>query len=161
MSIDETLEIALKQMVINATSNDEYNAGIILFNINTIEKNFYFDNLKDILNKFENLSFPDQDILNIIFEDKVEYISQIYNFQTNIPIYQFEHINFYSKEFLEDYNKAINNPKLIHFAGEEKPWTKPNLLFYEKFWKEAAIQHILMKLSALQLHRFRSLHIRM
>lgn len=27
-SIDETLEIALRQMVVNATSNDEYNAGI-------------------------------------------------------------------------------------------------------------------------------------
>ena len=118
-------------------SYNYFNSGVILFNLRNINNKKYFNDLIFNLNKFEKLLFPDQDILNVIFQDNVKYISLKWNFQINIHLYQQENLFNYDKSFLDDYFKAKNQPSIIHYAGTEKPWHNPALFLHDKFWQMA------------------------
>lgn len=114
-----------------------FNSGVILFNLSKIDNEKYFESLTLNLKNHRNLLFPDQDLLNIIFQDKVKYVSQVWNFQVNIQIYQQAHLPYYEQEYLNDYLAAKANPIIIHYSGSEKPWQNPFLFLHYKFWEIA------------------------
>ena len=58
--------------------------------INLLNKNFYH--------------YPDQDVINIVFKDKIKYLSNIYNSTETTGM--------------------VNNAKIIHYIRERKGWIK-------------------------------------
>ena len=114
-----------------------FNAGVILYNIKNIDQNDYNARLYSVFNSLNNLWFLDQDILNIIFENNVKFLSLKYNFQLNIPIYLFSHFNSYEKFFIDDFILSEQEPIILHFSMSEKPWNYPEKLYSERFWSYA------------------------
>lgn len=101
---DEFVLIKDKESLNIKKTTPYFNSGVILFNTKEWIKN-------DILTKFINLInkrkyyYPDQDVLNIILEDKVQFLTKQFNCfcQENIPI--------------------LKDAIFVHYAGYPKPWS--------------------------------------
>ena len=117
--------------------NKYFNSGVLLFNLEKLDKEKFFNTCINILNILKEPFFPDQDVFNYIFKNSVLYLDNKYNVSWNC-------IHFWkdSKKTLppETYNKYVENlkhPKIFHYAGEYKPWKQPELLYSEYFWQYA------------------------
>ena len=114
-----------------------FQAGVILFNLEEFRKRY---KTKDMLQfaasyKWELL---DQDVLNYIAQGSVKYVDSEWNVMTDwagIRISQI--IALAPKRMNADYLKARKNPKIIHYAGPDKPWHQPYADKAEYFWKHA------------------------
>ncbi|MDR3125371.1 MAG: glycosyltransferase family 8 protein [Endomicrobium sp.] len=91
--------------------NEHYiNSGVLLLNLRKLKS----DNMdKSWIQLAEKESFPfhDQDIINLTCKGKITFLPTEYNF-------------------------SVDNAKIIHFAGSNKPWifSKNNLKFTELWW---------------------------
>ncbi|MGN0544685.1 MAG: glycosyltransferase family 8 protein [Acutalibacteraceae bacterium] len=87
-----------------------FNSGVILFNLDTIRahwtKESFLEQIRDISG--EKLIYPDQDMLNLIFEKDKLILPDIWNYQ----------IRSWSDITLD----VIENVAIIHFVGQIKPW---------------------------------------
>lgn len=95
---------------LNLTQNAKYyNSGVLLLNLKKMKHI-----LKDIdISEFllcsnTELIFPDQDMINILFQNQIIEVDKTYNYMINLT----ERKSGYSK---------IKNPKIIHYVLE-KPW---------------------------------------
>ncbi|HEK0447923.1 TPA: hypothetical protein SMO97_001102 [Proteus mirabilis] len=110
-------------------NNTEYyfNSGVMLINTEEWKSN-------KILEKFlikideSNYKYPDQDVLNILLENKILYLDGKYN------------------RFIENVRKN-DNTTLIHYTGTPKPWKawyNNDDFFYRYFiispWKEESLE---------------------
>ena len=104
-----------------------YNAGVMLINLKLLRK-FYCG--KDILNFMTStkihLEFADQDVLNLMFYDR---ITQLDTIKYNLDLKQLN-------RFKLSPSWARHNAAIIHFDGRDKPW-KPGCknvlkMFYEE-----------------------------
>ena len=74
------------------------------------------------------MRFPDQDLLNIALKDHVLEIDHQWNlFVGCLDL-------FYPAEVQKF---ILKNPKIIHWAGREKPWKYPEIALSDYFWKYA------------------------
>jgi len=105
------------------------NAGFIIMNSKEFRNRFTSDYL---LNLAQNAkyNFHDQDLLNIIAKDSIFVLNQEFNFfNTNWDI------SHAPKELIEEYYRAKENPKIIHYTTT-KPWkAELNPPFFHLFWK--------------------------
>ena len=113
-----------------------FNSGVIRFNISNINLDAYIDKFKSAM-LIENLLFPDQDILNVIFKDDVKYLSWKWNFQYRELEFNKHFKEDILPEFREDILDALACPCVIHYTGSKKPWDAPDAWFSEVFWKYA------------------------
>ena len=78
-------------------------------------------------------SYPDQDMLNILFKNDTKYLPEQYNWRNWKEA---------EKELIKD-----NNVRIVHFTGEIKPWTEIGYCnLYHKFysrslWKNVPLSH--------------------
>ena len=86
-----------------------------------------------------NLFANDQDAINGALKKEILTISPTYNFY-NI-FYQYNY-NFFVRllkpiKYIDKdvYQDAVNNPTIIHYLGEERPWRKGNTHKYRKDYK--------------------------
>ena len=119
-----------------STPKAYFNSGLILFNIPQIDITEYIKRLKNILTIKEFL-FPDQDMLNKIFENNVKLISQSYNFCYGVLIWDKGYKNEISGGFKKDFLQALNNPKIIHYTSPKKPWDSVDEEMFNIFWQYA------------------------
>jgi len=87
---------------------------------------------KDIFKKALNLlmiedkyDFMDQDVLNIVLENHVKYISPKWNYSGFFAVSE-----LLGEKLIED------EPVIIHFTGREKPWNYMNINKYSFLYKE-------------------------
>lgn len=105
-------------MVIDAESDKEikrlnidkyFNAGVMLINLDYWRKNDIQNKLFDYAkNNKKIILWQDQDIVNVVLEDKIKEIDKIWNFQ----YFQYDDID----------SKTVPDCKIIHLAGRFKPW---------------------------------------
>ena len=115
---------------------DEYfNSGVILFNIPVIDEKIYLENLIFLLENQE-LMYPDQDILNIIFHNKVKFIGCEWNYCCNAVIDK-SYLEQITGQYREDFLSAKKNPKIIHYISHIKPWNSSGYDYSEVFWQNA------------------------
>ena len=81
------------------------NTGVLLINIDKYKKFITAKQIYNFINKISNiLLFQDQDVINMLFHNKIKIADNKYNYQIN-P------------------SKTIpQNPKLIHYSEKLKPW---------------------------------------
>ena len=104
-----------------------FNAGVLVFNVKKMKE---FDFYNKCLNCYKNnkniITLQDQDILNILLNNKCKFIPL--NWNANSRIYlddNFKRLNisfckkFYTKE---EEDNAKYNPYILHYTGEAKPW---------------------------------------
>ncbi len=87
-----------------------FNSGVLLMNLEKMRKDISKELLLSYIVRLQDkLLYPDQDILNTIYENKVKYNDYSeYNFQT------------FKKDKVS--NSQLKDAYTLHFVGEEKPW---------------------------------------
>ncbi len=110
-----------------------FQAGLILFNISQMSKENTFMTLIAAMRE-KRYWFLDQDIMNKVFYDRVLYLPPEWNvYHGNGNTHEF-FPNLCFSTYLE-FLSARNHPKLIHYAGENKPWNNSKVDFYDNFEK--------------------------
>lgn len=106
---------------------DYFNSGVILMNLPKIRKEFDQEKAFYLINEFKDrLVYPDQDILNILYEGDVKYADKmIYNYQVH---YNWKYEG--EQKFIEE------KVKILHYVGPVKPWGYQTYHFsYEYYWQ--------------------------
>ena len=86
----------------------------------------------------EKWELLDQDILNKLCEDKVKYVDMNWNVMIDYGDIRIKEIISLAPQWLNKmYMAARKNPYIVHYAGPEKPWHKPDIDFACNFWKYA------------------------
>lgn len=104
-----------------------FNSGVILMNLCKIRKEFDETRVLEIVNKFQDvLNYPDQDILNMIYENDVLFKDKDkYNYQIH-----------YDWPCSNEENHIDNNVVILHYVGPAKPWLYKSRHFsYKYYWK--------------------------
>lgn len=115
-------------------NRDYFNSGVIYANLKKWKDQNFINAAFDILlDKNNQLSFPDQDVLNIIFLNKVIFLERKFN-----AIYGIKQ-ELKNKDLLQ-YKKYITNDTiLIHYVGVTKPWNcwanYPSAQYFTEAWK--------------------------
>jgi len=110
-----------------------FNSGVLLFNISEINLDNYKQRFLKAIN-LETLYYPDQDMLNLIFNNRVKLVDWKWNLQYHIPIYHFKDIINMNKKEYEKYLNAFENPIIVHYTSPLKPWADSTQELSELFW---------------------------
>lgn len=103
--VEDKLSIKDKKIRLKKFNIKNYfNSGVMLLNLELIRKNNLFERL---LKESKYSKFMDQDVLNFVFNDKVIYLNDVYNYMPKNN--KFQKIN-------------DKNITILHFAGTIKPW---------------------------------------
>ncbi|GHU86897.1 hypothetical protein FACS189476_01210 [Spirochaetia bacterium] len=119
--------------------NDPYSyfqAGVLLFNIAEFNKRFVENEIVDIAQKRECM-FCAQDVLNMVCKGSIYFFDMAWNVITDCGGPRMDTILRSPNSVYDAYMKARQNPKIIHYAGNLKPWDKPESDFADEFWKAA------------------------
>lgn len=108
---------------IDAPYSGYVNAGVLVFNLDLMRK----DNIEDkflnfALNKKDKITLADQEIINETLKNKIKLIfDKSLNVQSGI---------FYKRSYF------TRHPKIIHYIGKYKPWSRVSLCYYKKNYFE-------------------------
>lgn len=114
-----------------------FQAGTLLMNLEEFRKVYTVEEkLKYAASqKFQLL---DQDILNKLCEGSVRYLDMAWNMMVDYAGIRKNQIVVKAPAWLNEmYLEARKKPKIIHYAGSEKPWYHPEMDFGETFWNYA------------------------
>ena len=115
---DEAIEKNYKYMRTNMAEfkiDNYFNSGVILFDLKKVkEEHNLLNECYSYLEKYDKDPFSDQSALNFVFNNQVKLISDIYN-KMPLP------------------NSDINDAKVWHFCGANKPW-KTRYSSIDDFW---------------------------
>lgn len=96
-----------------------FNSGVILFNLDYFRKNNVTEKLINFIKENpEKLGCPDQDTLNFVLRNEKRMLPLKYNVQEGFFRVRPEALA--TKEQLS----AIQDPYIVHFTTNEKPWKK-------------------------------------
>jgi lipopolysaccharide biosynthesis glycosyltransferase len=86
----------------------------------------------------KNYVYVDQDILNRLCEGKVGFLDMRWNVMMDCGDRRREDISrFAPRVHAEAYQQSREDPWIIHFAGEPKPWQKDHVDYEAVFWEYA------------------------
>lgn len=116
---------------------DYFQAGVILFNLAEFRKQLKTDETLKFAASYE-WELLDQDVLNYLAQDKVKFVDMAWNVMYDWNYIRIKKIVSCAPKYLQDeYMTAHANPKIIHYAGPDKPWNNPLADYAEAFWKYA------------------------
>ena len=115
---------------------DYFNSGMLIFNIPKINLEQYIIKITEAF-KIKKLLFPDQDILNFIFQHKVKFLHPQWNVCCGEFVGDKTFLSRIPKDISINYQQAIDNPKIIHYTSPIKPWSSKMDLLFDIFWKYA------------------------
>lgn len=123
-----------------------FNSGVMFLNLEMMRREGLVGKCISMFND-KKLLWPDQDILNKLFNNNVIYINPKWNF---IP-YDQKIESQLPNNLRNIHNAAKRNPSVVHFAGSNyKPWSNKNILFFDLFWfyarKSPFYERILIRL---------------
>lgn len=139
--------IAGKKTAIGLPEDYDYvNSGVLLFNLNKMRAEFSVERFTQLLEEnCERLSYPDQDAMNLYFQNDILRAPRIYNFNTgygtpsNMLLYWLR------------LRRDTENPVIVHYMGGLKPW---QVEYYNKYGGEYG-RYLKKYLSAEERRRFR------
>lgn len=114
-----------------------FQAGTILLNLTEFRKQYSTEEILRfaVSYKWELL---DQDILNKLCEGRVKYVDMAWNVMVDFGGIRQNQIIALAPRWLNlMYQEARKKPKIIHYAGPEKPWFYPEMDMGPVFWKYA------------------------
>lgn len=115
---------------------DYFNAGVLLINIPLFRKYQIGKECLDLLeDETKRYDCMDQDVLNLTCHGKVKYIDGRWNVE-------WAHLAGGGQEVVIDASREgtleyVNNPYILHFTSEIKPWSHPENVLSEYFWQVA------------------------
>nr|WP_024837341.1 DUF4422 domain-containing protein [Clostridium sp. 12(A)] len=114
-----------------------FQAGVLLMNINEMRKVVTAEKLLEMAST-GIYKYSDQDILNIVCEDRVTYLDMSWNVISDCNGKRIREVASRAPAIIfEQYMEARKSPSIIHFAGIQKPWKKASEDYGWLFWKIA------------------------
>jgi len=110
--------------------DDYFQAGVMLFNIPELRNNIVIEDLIK-LSSSRHWEYMDQDVLNIVLQGKVGFVEQNWDVTLNTK----EEFVGVPEKIGNMYFKARENPKIIHYAGPNKPWDTDDIDFIDEYKK--------------------------
>ena len=104
-------------------SNRYFNSGVLIMDLQKMRKSDFPQRIRTEISNSSHFVFPDQDILNRIFDGKVFYLDKTWNYMT------------------QRNGRRLAKYSILHFAGVH-PWLSINLP-HSEFWWEAAEKSLL------------------
>ncbi len=124
--------------VLNLSNCENYfNSGVLMFNLEKIEIEKYLSRVFDAFKLGDLLLYPDQDILNMIFENHTKFISSKWNYMYGECAFNPGFVNMISGEYQKDFLVARQKLCIVHYTSPKKPWISPKEEFAEIFWHYA------------------------
>lgn len=118
---------------------DYLNAGVLLINLAEMRKSFTVQEIMKFAAS-EKWHFLDQDVLNMLCEGRVTFLDMAWNVMMDWKIGTMSRMDaiVHAPHWLYlDYLHSRNAPKIVHYAGIQKPWKCANCDFAEYFWQYA------------------------
>lgn len=117
-----------------------YNAGVLLVDL----KNWRKGNIEEKILKFYKknngkLFANDQDAINGALKGNIITLSPTYNFYNIFYQYSYKFLNkLCDFEYIDKntYIDAFNDPKIVHYLGEERPWRDGNTHKYRNDYRK-------------------------
>jgi lipopolysaccharide biosynthesis glycosyltransferase len=114
-----------------------FNSGVMLLNLDLMRKNGSSKELENYLNKYhDKTKLHDQAAFNAIFKDDWSELDEKWNYQ--VSMIQNSHIRLGIDK--KTYFNLYNNPSIIHFTTNSKPWqfrnNHPYKKLYLKFYRD-------------------------
>ena len=114
-----------------------FQAGTILFNLAEFRKTYSIEEMLNFASK-ENWLLQDQDVLNKLCEGRVKYVDMAWNVMCDYNGVRVKEIIALAPQWLNKmYMDSRKDPKIIHYAGPQKPWLEPEMDFAQEFWEHA------------------------
>ena len=114
----------------NLGLGEEYryiNSGVILFNIPLMREQFDLNDMFAFLaREGGRYEFPDQDLINVYFKDRIKYAPREYNFTT-----EYVSVGDFLKYLFSPRYRRSERVVIAHYMGKCKPW-KPS--YYYKYY---------------------------
>ena len=127
-----------------AESSEYYNSGVMLINLDWWRKNdvqnksiFFATHNEDIC------TYHDQDVLNVILQGSIKTLSIRYNLQEHFL--ERKGNLFIDKKYYDDLDFSVQNPVMLHYTGQKKPWHNEcfnplkdvwRAFYYKSEWKK-------------------------
>jgi len=114
-----------------------FNGGVLLFRVPSIDKEEYLERAQTAFT-FPELPTVDQDVMNYIFNGNIALMPQRFNLQTAV-LAKLRNSSPETKARPDAAAmiKAAEDPVIIHYTTEKKPWLYPDCEMGDRFWKEA------------------------
>lgn len=122
-----------------------YNAGVLLINLDRWRENCAEERILSYYKSHEGRLFAnDQDAINGELKNEIYNLSIVYNFCNSYRFYPYRTLVKIMRpcEFIsiDEYKRCIQNPIIIHFLGEERPWRignkNPFTPEYFEYWNK-------------------------
>ncbi len=108
-----------KQVGINNPGKTYFNAGVMLMNLAALrEQHIGATKCFDVLDSYvPGYKWKDQDVLNILCRNHVKYLPIRWNLMRFVALQNIEEPP--ERELIQS---EFDQPKIVHFAGDRKPW---------------------------------------
>ncbi len=112
-----------------------FNAGVLVIDTKRFEEERVREKCLVILQEdykrdIRKLLFADQDALNIVLYEKASMLDDAWNVQSQ---YSWR-LEVLAEDYKDKYLDLLDNAKILHFAGDRKPWMNPMLPKSDAFW---------------------------
>lgn len=140
------------EKTLQLTSKSGYfQAGVMIFDIKKLLDYNFEQKCLDLLSRIKPI-YVDQCIMNSVLQNKVLYTNIEWNVQWQIPL----HVNIEHQlpyHLCKKYKESLNKPKIIHYAGNIKPWNNTNYSLSAYWWmyarKTSFYEELLIKLFSI------------
>ena len=110
-----------------------FQAGTLIMNLEEFRKTYTVKEILDFAVS-EKWQLLDQDILNVLCKNKVKYIDMRWNVMVDYADVRISEIIKLAPQWQNKmYMEARKDPYIIHYAGPDKPWYRPNIDFGDDF----------------------------
>ena len=110
--------------------NPSYNDGVIVFNNIKLRENKNLANDMLKLGKDNGLINGDQTVMNNYFKGKIKDLPSVYNFEIGMDRWAFAA----NRQDMIDKLNSVHNPKVIHYANDDKPWNQFSVGRLRQLW---------------------------
>lgn len=114
--------------------NSYFNSGVLLLNCKKIREDGLFEKMIYEKRNNHSLHYMDQDVFNVVFQNNVHFISEIYNYQAYYNNLSLENINFRFEEIYKNRYHLEEKIIILHLAGRCKPWNCRKTNYFNEWY---------------------------
>lgn len=109
-----------------------FNSGVMLLNLELMRKRNSTRKLKIFLDQYHDKTIlHDQAAFNAVFKRDWKPLNLKWNYQVSLIQNHYKNLSISKKEYIDLYN----NPSIIHFSSNSKPWQFRNVHPYKYIYK--------------------------
>lgn len=135
MNDGNRLEYA-RRVLLMSNPYDYFQAGVLVMNLKEMRKLHSFTQWLEYAAEPKYI-YDDQDILNAHCQGRVTYINNEWNVMNDCGGRIKKVFSFAPVQVYQDFLTAYDNPKIVHYAGCEKPWKPGGCDLSTLYWSYA------------------------